>query len=709
MEIKRRIKMHKVKKHWVAIATMVVMLTGLGAVRVSADQTTAPVSDSVPSSQTSNASPAEATETGFITDDKTAETVTAFEAKSQVQEDAKNTDSEGTQLASAEREQELDDKRAERGTESSTVDANTESAAVSDSSGSGVSEANSDTDMPKHQEGQNSSGTVSETHAFNQNARMDTENMVSATLTAASWHKGDTGKFYSDGNGQNLTGFQTIDGKLYYFQDDGQLVENQFFTPDHEVTWYCADETGQLLTGLKTFQGNTYFFRPDGSQVKGAYAEVDGNWYYLDKDNGQPLKFWQTIDGTLRFFDDETGIQAKNGIYTIEGRVLRFDDNGNPFTMDGQVYTLPSGLYTYKGKTYYRNEDGSRAKGFKTIDGKLYFFGDDYAQVTEGFRRIDYKLYHFGFYDHEGDILRGSYLNDGDKWYYFDKDTGQALTGWQTIDGTKRYFDSNGVQAKNIDKTIDGLLYHFDDNGNPSSNQNEEHPSITGHFEKSGNGYGHVFIDDKTGQKVSGVQYINGEEYHFSKIYYNNFLVKIGKDGKAYDYRGELLPPGLTLDDISANVDPILINDDHTLARNKLYWGSINYHPLRPHLGDIKTGYLYFDQEGYAIREKLVTVDGKTYYFGQDGFAITNSSQTIDGKTYYFNEDGNPIASQYKEIGGNWYYFDRETGQALTGWQTIDNTQRYFDKDGVQAKDGDYTIDGILYHFDADGNPSRIG
>ncbi|WP_206221350.1 KxYKxGKxW signal peptide domain-containing protein, partial [Streptococcus tangpeifui] len=378
MEIKRRVKMHKVKKHWVAIATMVVMLTGLGAVRVSADQAIAPAGNSIASSQTSDIGPAEATETSPITDGKTVETATTPEAKSQMQGVTEIADSEGTQSASAKGEQQ------ELTNDTGTV-------AVSDSISPEVSDANSETDVTKHREDQNSSGSVSETHTFNQNTRMDTEQTAIAT-PAAGWYKGDTGKFYSDGNGQNLIGFQTIDGLLYYFQDNGQLVENQFFTPDHGSTWYCADETGQLLTGLKTFQGNTYFFRPDGSQVKGAYAEVDGNWYYLDKDNGQPLK------------------------------------------------------------------------------------------------------------------------------------------SWQTIDGTKRYFDDNGVQAKNIDKTIDGLLYHFDDNGNPSGNQNEEHPSITGHFERSDNGYGHVFIDDKTGQKVSGVQYINGEEYHFSRLYYNNFLVKIGKD-----------------------------------------------------------------------------------------------------------------------------------------------------------------------------------
>uniref|UniRef100_UPI003F4C4A10 N-acetylmuramoyl-L-alanine amidase family protein n=1 Tax=Streptococcus tangpeifui TaxID=2709400 RepID=UPI003F4C4A10 len=454
--------------------------------------------------------------------------------------------------------------------------------------------------------------------------------------------------FIDDKTGQKVSGVQYINGEEYHFS---RLYYNNFLVKIGK-DGKAYDYRGELLT--------------PGLKLDDVSANVDP--ILINKDNtlARHTLYW----GSINYHP------LRPHLGDIKTGYLYFDQEG---------YAVRDKLITVDGKTYYFSQDGfAITNSSQTIDGKTYYFNEDGNPITSQYKEI------------------------GGNWYYFNKE-GHMLTGWQTIDNTQRYFDKDGVQAKNGDYTIDGTLYHFDADGNPSSGkQNEEHPSITGHFEMSSNGYGHVFIDDKTGQKVSGVQYINGEEYHFSRLYYNNFLVKIGKDGKAYDYRGELLTPGLKLDDVSANVDPILINDDHTLARNKLYWGSINYHPLRPHLGDIKTGYLYFDQEGYAIREKLVTVDGKTYYFGQDGFAITNSSQTIDGKTYYFNEDGNPITSQYKEIGGNWYYFDREAGQALTGWQTIDNTQRYFDKDGVQAKDGDYTIDGTLYHFDADGNPSRI-
>ncbi|WP_029236699.1 KxYKxGKxW signal peptide domain-containing protein, partial [Streptococcus sobrinus] len=50
MEAKHRVKMHKVKKHWVAIGMTVLALTSLGAVKVSADETS-PVAQADSTSQ----------------------------------------------------------------------------------------------------------------------------------------------------------------------------------------------------------------------------------------------------------------------------------------------------------------------------------------------------------------------------------------------------------------------------------------------------------------------------------------------------------------------------------------------------------------------------------------------------------------------------------------------------------------------------------
>lgn len=410
------------------------------------------------------------------------------------------------------------------------------------------------------------------TYTFNQNGRATSiDGIPLEPPTTAGWHRWDRERYYGDGQGHNLTGFQTIEGKPYYFQNDGRLVENQFFSLDNGSTWYCASEdTGEILNGLAKFHGDTYLFRPDGSQVKGTYGEFNGNWYYLDKDNGQPLKFWQTIDGTLRFFDDQTGVQAKNGIYTIEGTQLRFDENGNPFTLDGKAYSLPTGFYTRSGKTYYRNEDGSNATGFKTIDGNLYFFDDDdyetgqmyqnddkstlngsyyfgpdgkavkgwyivrnnkyyfddnYRRVDNGFRKINGKLYYFGFYDHVGDTLKGQYKADGYDFYYFDKESGQALTGWQTIDGLKRHFDENGVQSKNGFYTIENNAYYFDEDGTPASNQYKE---IQGNW----------YYFNKDGHMLTGWQTIDGTKRYFDEKGVQAKNTELTIDGVSYHFDG---------------------------------------------------------------------------------------------------------------------------------------------------------------------------
>lgn len=57
----------------------------------------------------------------------------------------------------------------------------------------------------------------------------------------------------------------------------------------------------------------------------------------------------------------------------------------------------------------------------------------------------------------------GTWTYVEENWYYIDK-KGEALTGWQRIDGKKHYFSEEGLLATGL-QMIDGILYYFDDNG----------------------------------------------------------------------------------------------------------------------------------------------------------------------------------------------------------------------------------------------------
>lgn len=77
------------------------------------------------------------------------------------------------------------------------------------------------------------------------------------------------------------------------------------------------------------------------------------------------------------------------------------------------------------GKKFYYLK-GKKAIGWKTINGKKYFFkkyGKKKGQMVTGWKTI------------------------GEKDYYFKK-SGAMKTGWLTLDGKKHYFDESGVMQK---------------------------------------------------------------------------------------------------------------------------------------------------------------------------------------------------------------------------------------------------------------------
>ena len=141
-------------------------------------------------------------------------------------------------------------------------------------------------------------------------------------------------------------------------------------------------------------------------------------------------------------------------------------------------------------------------KGLKEIDGKLYFFSNNpmnkyetheqvrgqlarpYFYISFPNRAEDNPTYYF---DAEtGAAVTNQFVYTDGHWYYFGND-GKALLFDQVINGQHLYFDYEGKQAKgdfvtdykgtryydensgelvtNQTRTINGVTYHFDENG----------------------------------------------------------------------------------------------------------------------------------------------------------------------------------------------------------------------------------------------------
>ncbi|MEH6890846.1 cell wall-binding protein, partial [Bacillus sp. JJ864] len=78
--------------------------------------------------------------------------------------------------------------------------------------------------------------------------------------------------------------------------------------------------------------------------------------------------------------------------------------------------------------------------GWKTIDGKKYYFKDGANYTFDGHQEIDGKRYYF---NHDGEAKITGFDKVNGKIYYYD-DKGVMQTGWREINGKWYYFQDSG-------------------------------------------------------------------------------------------------------------------------------------------------------------------------------------------------------------------------------------------------------------------------
>lgn len=253
------------------------------------------------------------------------------------------------------------------------------------------------------------------------------------------WHEAWGNRYYTGSDGRAVQGWQTIDGKRYYFGDDNTFevrknmevtIDGQKYKTDDQgelkpwagyifdgssqnggYRWY---EDGQLYTGFRYYAG-TYYWFINGVRQNEGWRQAWGYTYWTNID-GRAVQGWQTIDGQKYYFgDDGTYYSRKGQIETIDGQTYKADDDrgammpwtgyiwdgssqngGYRWYEDGQLFTgfrFYTGTFYWFingvrqnegwrqawGYTYWTDIDGRAVQGEQTIDGKHYYFGNDYT------------------------------------------------------------------------------------------------------------------------------------------------------------------------------------------------------------------------------------------------------------------------------------------------------------------------------------------
>ena len=351
------------------------------------------------------------------------------------------------------------------------------------------------------------------------------------------WQTIDGRKFYFDKDGIVLTGFRKIDGKLYYLGDFSYMdiyygegagtIETGFVyiysyneNGAYSSGYYYVNDDLTVATGWKTINGVRYYFNENGI-VQSGLLKKDGKIYYLgyfDYDSAKsgvatPVeKGFVELDNIsgngISYVNDDQSLQT--GWMDYKGRKLYFDENGILKTgvtkisgvlyylgdyvslenlKAGKVEAVPTGFYQtgysrYYGDIYYIYDDLRLAVGWAEINGKRCLFNAE-GVMQSGWQQSEGKWYYLGadidnygvetncWYDGcwlgADGVWDASYSmswsQDSWGWYITDNYGWYPYSQWQKIDGCWYYFDEWGYMVRSTWKNIGGTYYYFNYSG----------------------------------------------------------------------------------------------------------------------------------------------------------------------------------------------------------------------------------------------------
>lgn len=347
------------------------------------------------------------------------------------------------------------------------------------------------------------------------------------------------GKYLDAANGEAVpaTGFQKINGATYYLNSDGVIQE---------------------YTGWVTIEGKAYYFNEKhqiASQNINGWKMIDGNWYWFE--NGKTATGWRSIGGKWYYMDPQNGIM-KTGFFT--------DTAGNKYYCDSSGAMVGGGWHKLGSSWYWMHNSGAIAVGWlkqgntwyyldpangamKTgwyLDGSTWYYSDASGAMQTGWIKLGNTWYYLS----GSGAMKTGWLKYGSTWYYLNPQSGAMMIGWYQDGSTWYYSYANGAMVSSswigdyyVGPSGAMLTNAWVDNrywvgSDGKWIPNYRHPSVIeqtveGNWErKNGNWY----FRDKSGNLVTGWKYVGDYKYYFNKsgVLIQDLDSVIGKQSSYY-------------------------------------------------------------------------------------------------------------------------------------------------------------------------------
>ncbi len=220
-----------------------------------------------------------------------------------------------------------------------------------------------------------------------------------------------------------------------------------------------ASMTSFAATGWVEEDGTWYFYDKDGNRVEDEWKKSGDNWYWLDSEEGGAMASDKLVDDDDNYYYvDSNGVMVRNTWV----KVINEDQDDDEDPAEYNYYYMQS-----NGKAYKAGDNSTTR--FKTIDGKKYAFDEDgkmlYGWVNEDATRAtddsdwETATYYLGAWD-DGALKTG-----WQKINVYDEDEDDDLDYWFNFksNGKKRFLEDADEQV--MEKKINGKKYGFDHRG----------------------------------------------------------------------------------------------------------------------------------------------------------------------------------------------------------------------------------------------------
>ena len=518
------------------------------------------------------------------------------------------------------------------------------------------------------------------------------------TLYVSEWY-GDSTKYYYGEDAKAYTGIQTVDGKQYYFNQDGSVGANCVFS-ENEKNYYC-DEEGTIIelpnnqwTKIGNDKYYQYVYVKDGELLKNCVVQINGAYYGFNT----------------------SGYMYRNGSFYLENTESSGKDHYYA-SADGSLYVNRWGITLWENSCYY-GADAKAYRGLKTIDGIQYGFYDDGSVIRSNFITVDGVIYYcdaegkvtitlsgsqwyysedgYWYYVHDGEFVRGCTIEINGKQYRFDGAGHMETQGidvnedgslrvntntWVHTGSGWQYYGEDGQLYRNGIYEIAGVKYHFSD-GYMSASKIISEYNI--YYAADANGYL---------TRVSDTGWILvGSDYYYAE---NGAIVvsgirKINGAYYAFDYKGKMYADG----EYECGSITCRARADGSLYVSQLYQG-------------VDGKWYYYDENANSIDCGKAKINGVTYLFDSMRAMKTNGVVQVGEEYYLADENGIWVQTPGWILKGGYWYYVRTDGSLCTGLLEDNNVYYYLNpvmESNVELK----SIDDILYNIGADGHLVRV-